>query len=264
MDDKEIVSAMRASLADKVGRERFELWFGPTTRLVVRGGTLRVELPNRFAQDWVRSHFRREIEAACTEAAGKPLAVEFGIDAALGQVPLPGGARRRNCGETHRGGMQHGPLDCWRARAATRLEASSPCTPVRPSSPQAVPSSTGESGEKQCRRTIRNRRPESRLRQAPVCFARRLYRRLLEPFGSCFGPNGGRTAGPLCRRCWSRPDRRRQDALAGRHLVLSPQAAGPGFTPSISRPSSSPPIFSKPCTAAACPTFAASIGAWNC
>ncbi len=87
MDDKEIVSAVRASLAERVGRERFELWFGPTTRLVVSDATLRVELPNRFAQDWVRSRFRREVEAACTEAVGKPLCVEFGVDAALGQAP---------------------------------------------------------------------------------------------------------------------------------------------------------------------------------
>ncbi len=87
MDDKEIVSAIRACLADKVGKDRFELWLGATARLTTRGETLLVELANRFSQDWVRSHFRREIEAACIETLGKPLAVEFGIDTTLCRTP---------------------------------------------------------------------------------------------------------------------------------------------------------------------------------
>ena len=83
MDDKEIVSAIRAALADKVGLERFDLWLGAAARLSVRGETLLVELASRFAQDWVRSHFRREIEAACAQTLGKPLAVEFAVDPTL-------------------------------------------------------------------------------------------------------------------------------------------------------------------------------------
>ena len=93
MDDKEIVSAIRAALADKVGQERFELWLGGAARLSVRGETLLVELASRFAQDWVRSHFRRDIEAACAETLGKPLAVEFAVDPAL--APTAGHAAKR-------------------------------------------------------------------------------------------------------------------------------------------------------------------------
>ena len=80
MDEKEVVAAIRATLADKVGRERFDLWLGAACRLSLRGEILLVELPNRFSQDWVRSHFRLEIEAACAETLGKPHAVEFRID----------------------------------------------------------------------------------------------------------------------------------------------------------------------------------------
>jgi chromosomal replication initiator protein len=86
MDDKEVVSAIRATLADKVGRERFDLWLG-ACRLTLRGDSVLVELPNRFSQDWVRSHFRLEIETACAETLGKPLAVEFRIDEALARAP---------------------------------------------------------------------------------------------------------------------------------------------------------------------------------
>ncbi len=83
MDDKEVVSAIRATLAGKVGRERFDLWLGAACRLSLKGESLLVELPNRFSQDWVRSHFRLEIEAACAETLGKALAVEFRIDESL-------------------------------------------------------------------------------------------------------------------------------------------------------------------------------------
>lgn len=88
MDDREVVSAVRAALADKVGQERFDLWFGASARLDLRDQTMLVGLPNRFTQDWVRSHFRREIEAACAETLGKSIAVEFQIDATLGTTAL--------------------------------------------------------------------------------------------------------------------------------------------------------------------------------
>ncbi len=83
MDDKEIVSAICATLADKVGKDRFDMWFGGACRFTLRDETVLVELPSRFCQDWVRSHFRGEIESACAEAIAKPLAVEFRVDATL-------------------------------------------------------------------------------------------------------------------------------------------------------------------------------------
>ena len=82
-DDKEIVSALQLSLAERVGAERFELWFGAHTRLTLGDGGLLVSVQNAFYQDWLRSNFRREIEAACLEATGKSLAVSFQVDATL-------------------------------------------------------------------------------------------------------------------------------------------------------------------------------------
>ncbi len=80
MDDKDIVSALLACVAEKVGQERFDLWLAGHARLSVREGSLLVELQSRFAQDWVRSHFRGEIEAACVEVLGKSTALEFRVD----------------------------------------------------------------------------------------------------------------------------------------------------------------------------------------
>jgi chromosomal replication initiator protein len=79
----EIVSALRAALAEKVGGERFELWFGASTRLELSGRTLTVGVPNTFFLEWIRANFRRAIEAACLQTLGHSPAVKFGVDPSL-------------------------------------------------------------------------------------------------------------------------------------------------------------------------------------
>ena len=79
-DDKEIVSALRASLAGKVGQDRFDLWFGAATRLDFDGCALRIGAPSRFFLEWIRTNFRRHIEDACREVFGKSPSLEFHID----------------------------------------------------------------------------------------------------------------------------------------------------------------------------------------
>lgn len=83
----EIVSALRAGLADRIGQTRYDVWFGPKTELSVCEGTLAVRVPNRFHQDWLRQHFRRDLEAVGRSVMGEPLAIRFEIDPALGASP---------------------------------------------------------------------------------------------------------------------------------------------------------------------------------
>ena len=85
-DDTQIVSALQASLAERVGQERFDLWFGANTRLALVDGSLEVSVPSQFYQDWLRSHFRLHLEASCLEALGKNLNVTFHVDAQLAQL----------------------------------------------------------------------------------------------------------------------------------------------------------------------------------
>ncbi len=128
MDDKDIVSALCVCLAEKVGQERFELWLGGQARFTVRGESLLVELPNRFVQGWVRSHFRREIESACCETFGKSLATEFSVDAALGRSgPAPQRMR-----ETADGAERQLEFDCAVAVAEPPQHGSSSVARNRP------------------------------------------------------------------------------------------------------------------------------------
>ena len=81
-DDMEIVSTVRTALADKVGQERFDLWFGAATRLNYDGRALSIGAPSEFFLEWIRTNFRRHIEMACSDALGHCPAIEFHLDAA--------------------------------------------------------------------------------------------------------------------------------------------------------------------------------------
>jgi chromosomal replication initiator protein len=88
--DKDVVSALRTALIGHLGRERFEVWFGDNTRLDVRGASLVVCVPNRCYQDWLRTQFRPQLEAACQSALGRCLALSFEIDATLERAASSG------------------------------------------------------------------------------------------------------------------------------------------------------------------------------
>ena len=82
-DDTEIVSALQNAIADRVGKERFELWFGASTLLALKGQTLTVSAPNRFIRDWLRTSFRDHIQEACNVTLGRPVKLDFNVDESL-------------------------------------------------------------------------------------------------------------------------------------------------------------------------------------
>jgi chromosomal replication initiator protein len=86
-DDMDIVAALPAALAAKVGRERFELWFGRAVKLHLAGGVLVVTAPDQFTLDRLRGNFRQDIAAVCEELLGIAPAIEFRIGQSLAQSP---------------------------------------------------------------------------------------------------------------------------------------------------------------------------------
>ncbi len=81
--DTEIVSALRLAIANGLGQKRFDMWFGPTSRLLVEELRVRVEVGNRFALDWIRQNFRGEVETASRAILGPDAVVEFRVDPQL-------------------------------------------------------------------------------------------------------------------------------------------------------------------------------------
>jgi chromosomal replication initiator protein len=87
-DDTEIVSAVREALAGRVGRERFELWFGRGVRIEWASGVLRLVAAEALRLDLLRRAFRADLLAAALAVVGASVPLEFAVDAALGQESL--------------------------------------------------------------------------------------------------------------------------------------------------------------------------------
>ena len=87
--DTEIESALRLALADKLGEERFDLWFGSGTRLLLAGEHLLIQVADQFTLDWVRNHFRCDIEVISSNVLGYSPAVEFRVDSSLKRPRKP-------------------------------------------------------------------------------------------------------------------------------------------------------------------------------
>jgi chromosomal replication initiator protein len=68
--DKDIVAAVQAALAQRIGHHRYELWFGTETQLQCQGSTLIIHVPNRFFQAWIAANFRSDLAACCQEVLG--------------------------------------------------------------------------------------------------------------------------------------------------------------------------------------------------
>ena len=74
-------SALRAAVAERVGEDRFGLWFGEGVRLGVDGDSLQVGVPNAYFRDWIKGHFAGNLADAAEAVTGPP--------------PAPGLPRRR-------------------------------------------------------------------------------------------------------------------------------------------------------------------------
>jgi chromosomal replication initiator protein len=80
--DTDIVAALRAAVAERVGRVRYEFWLGAGRWLTLADGAVRVAAPNDLYLDWLRRNLRAPIEEACRLTLGVPLPIEFRIGAA--------------------------------------------------------------------------------------------------------------------------------------------------------------------------------------
>ncbi|MHB0955955.1 MAG: DnaA ATPase domain-containing protein [Pirellulaceae bacterium] len=84
-DDMDIDSAVREAVAEEVGRERFDLWFGDGVHLRLTGESLLVSAADQFTLDRLRLQFQPELLAACRRLANGPVCVGFVLDHTLAE-----------------------------------------------------------------------------------------------------------------------------------------------------------------------------------
>lgn len=88
--DKDIVAAVRAALAERIGQHRYELWFGSETQLMYRDTTLTIRTPNPFFQDWILTNFRADLEVSARQVLGVCPKLVFEVASNGGPSDVPG------------------------------------------------------------------------------------------------------------------------------------------------------------------------------
>jgi len=66
-------------IAQKVGQQRFHVWFNNSTRLDLRNDGLEIAVPNDFISEWIGRNFSRPIQEAVHEVLGCTLSVRFSV-----------------------------------------------------------------------------------------------------------------------------------------------------------------------------------------
>ncbi|MCH9003100.1 MAG: ATP-binding protein [Planctomycetes bacterium] len=79
----DVVGTLESRIAEKVGPQRFNVWFRNATRFTITESYLRVSAPNPFVGEWIERHFADVIREAAAEVTGQPLTLSFDIDPAL-------------------------------------------------------------------------------------------------------------------------------------------------------------------------------------
>jgi len=77
------IRAINEALADKVGQQKYRIWFKNSTKLTLAGGYLKVGVPNLFIANWIENHFLNEISQVVQSVTDKSIKVTFTIDPEL-------------------------------------------------------------------------------------------------------------------------------------------------------------------------------------
>src|SRR5204862_1700628 len=86
------------AIAQRVGPQRFHVWFNNSTRLDLKHDGLEIAVPNDFISEWIGTHFTKPIQEAAHEVLGCPLIVRFNVVPQLFEVESKGDTSGGNGG----------------------------------------------------------------------------------------------------------------------------------------------------------------------
>jgi chromosomal replication initiator protein len=86
------LARLASAIAQKVGQQRFHVWFNNSTRLDLKQDGLEIAVPNDFISEWIGTHFSRPIQEAAHEVLGCSLAVRFSVVPQLFEVDTTDGS----------------------------------------------------------------------------------------------------------------------------------------------------------------------------
>ena len=80
---EDAVSSLESRIAEKLGPQRFNVWFKNAARFTFTDNYLRVSAPNHFISEWIERHFSDTIIEAAREVTGSEYTPSFAIDPEL-------------------------------------------------------------------------------------------------------------------------------------------------------------------------------------
>jgi chromosomal replication initiator protein len=80
MEDSQIAAALSFQLAERIGAERYELWFRSQARLCIEATRLTIQAASEFVRDWLRKNLSDDIRACWQSIVGPVATVEFAVD----------------------------------------------------------------------------------------------------------------------------------------------------------------------------------------
>jgi chromosomal replication initiator protein len=86
------------AIAQRVGQQRFHVWFNNSTRLDLKQDGLEIAVPNDFISEWIGKNFSRPIQEAAHEVLGCSLAVRFSVVPQLFEVQTTDSAEKPSNG----------------------------------------------------------------------------------------------------------------------------------------------------------------------
>jgi chromosomal replication initiator protein len=93
------LARLASAIAQRVGQQRFHVWFNNSTRLDLKQDGLEIAVPNDFISEWIGKNFSRPIQEAAHEVLGCSLAVRFSVVPQLFEVDSTDGGDKSAQGE---------------------------------------------------------------------------------------------------------------------------------------------------------------------
>jgi len=80
------LTRLAKAIAQRVGQQRFHVWFNNSTRLDLKQDGLEIAVPNDFISEWIGKNFTKPIQEAANEVLGCALSVRFNVMPQLFEV----------------------------------------------------------------------------------------------------------------------------------------------------------------------------------
>jgi chromosomal replication initiator protein len=81
------LTRLTKAIAQRVGSQRFHVWFSNSTKLDLKQDGLEIAVPNDFISEWIGKNFTRPIQEAAHEVLGCSLSVHFSVEPQLFKLP---------------------------------------------------------------------------------------------------------------------------------------------------------------------------------